>query len=465
MFQPDNMTLTGGSFAVPGKVTAKAPACFDREVIRDFWYGFSCHCSAIAFEETGECVFSIGEAEPLALEGHAYSIHVTPAGVCVAAENEKDLLLGYMTLLDRIEAVDGENDGTAAAIRCCRILESPSIQNRMAHFCVFPETPLWELHKFLRFCAALRYSHVVVEFWGMLKLECMPALAWPHAFSKEEVCPLFREAEALGLEIVPMFNHWGHAPLSRGMHGKHVVLDQEPSLASYFCANGWCWDVRKPKVRVLMRAIRSELMELCGGRYFHIGCDEAFGYRIDTQESMDFVCSYLNEIAEELDAQGRRAIVWGDMFLYRHPHYNPRNVYTANAPSPQSEAYMLSKLSKKLILADWQYDVTETPVETSAVFTNAGFDCMICPWDRTPKNVAACVSTAKAGGLAGLIHTTWHTLSAGTPYVALAAVSCFEEAPALNHYASAETLRKAYFVAGDYEKAGWSKTQIREITY
>ncbi len=466
MFHPQNMILTGGSFVFSGEVTASAPACFDRDAIREFWHGFSCHCSTLRLTQTDALVFRIGEAEALPLEGNACSIHVTETGVCIAAGSEKDLLLGFMLLLDRIQPIDDEAGGTVLAIRCGRILEKPRLATRMIHYCVFPETELWELRKFLRFCAALRYSHVVVEFWGMLRFDCMAALGWPHAFTKEELRPLFREAEALGLEIVPMFNHWGHAAQSRMMHGKHVVLDQEPALASYFCANGWCWDVRKPKVRALMRSIRRELCELCGpSGYFHVGCDEAAGFDLDTQAGMDAICDYLNEIAEDMAAQGRRIIAWGDMFLYRHPHYDPRNTYTANAPTPHAEAYMLQRLDRRIIIADWQYDAKYAPVETSAVFTRAGFDCMICPWDRSVENVRACIGTAVADGLAGMIHTTWHTLSTGTPQAALSAVSCFEQEPPLDHYACAELMRKANFVAGGYRRAGWGKWQISVETF
>ena len=61
------------------------------------------------------------------------------------------------------------------------------------------------------------------------------------------------------------------------MHGKHVVLDQDSSLQSYFSDEGWRWDIKKPKVRKLLRSIREELMELCGDSgYFHIGCDESY---------------------------------------------------------------------------------------------------------------------------------------------------------------------------------------------
>ena len=466
MFYPENMTLTGGSFVFSGAVTAAAPACLDNESIRMFWQGFTRRCSALQVQVTDGFCFRIGEAEALPADPGSCSIHVTETGLCIAAENEKNLLMGFMTLLDRIETVDDENGATVLSIPCCRLFETPGVGLRMVHFCVFPETTLWQLQKFLRFCAALRYSHVVVEFWGMYRFTCMKELGWPQAFTKEQLTPVFAEARELGLELVPMFNHWGHASGSRGIHGKHVVLDQNPALETYFCANGWCWDIRKPKVRALMRQVRRELCEVCGaGSYFHIGCDEADGFDLETEDGMNAVCDYLNEIADDLETQGRRAIAWGDMFLYRHAHYDARNVYTANAPAPRTEEYMLNRLSRRIVIADWQYDANYAPVETAAVFTRAGFDCMLCPWDRSIENTRACLATAKQDKLFGLIHTTWHTLSSRMAWVAAAATGCFEKDTALRHTATAAILRKADFVNGDYEKAGWATEQINVATF
>ena len=426
MFHPENMTLTGGSFVFSGAVTAAASACFANDSIRMFWQGFCRRSSALCVSVTDGLVFRIGNAEALPVEDCACSIHVTETGLCVAAKTEKDLLMGFMTLLDRIETVDGENGQTVLSVPCCRLFETPAVGLRMAHFCVFPETELWQLQKFLRFCAALRYSHVVVEFWGMYRFTCLPELGWPQSFTKAQLPPVFEEARALGLELVPMFNHWGHASGSRGIHGKHTVLDQNPALETYFCADGWCWDIRKPKVRALMREVRRELCALCGpGSYFHVGCDEAAGFDLGTQAGMDAVCDYLNEIADDLETQGRRAIAWGDMFLYQHPHYDKRNTYTANAYTADIEEYMLKKLSRKIVIADWQYDANYAPVETAAVFTRAGFDCMLCPWDRSIENTRACLATAKQDKLFGLIHTTWHTLSSRMAWVAAAATGCF----------------------------------------
>jgi hypothetical protein len=259
-----------------------------------------------------------------------------------------------------------------------------------------------------------------------------------------------------------MFNHWGHASACRVIHGKHVVLDQNLSLQSYFSEDGWCWDICKDKVKALLRQIRNELIELCGeGSYFHIGCDEAYNFEF-TKENMDFICNFINEIADDMNEKDRRIIAWGDMFLYRHPHYDPANNYTCNAPTAEAEEYMLGHLDKRVIIADWQYTCPKAPVETASVFRNAGFDCLLCPWDTGRPHTKAAIDTVKDQALMGFIHTTWHTLSKGMPYVLLAAVGDFDascgNSPTRTYAAS--LLRKAAPVNGDYRKAGWSKSQI-----
>jgi hypothetical protein len=337
----------------------------------------------------------------------------------------------------------------------------------MAHFCIFASTKLYELERFIRFCGALKFTHVILEFWGMLKYDCMKELAWKHAFSKEQIRPIIDIAHDFGVEIIPMFNHWGHASASRCMHGKHVVLNQNPSLQSYFSDTGWCWDYSKAKTRELLKKVREELMELCGqGEFFHIGCDEAYGFDF-SQKSMSDFCEYLNEIARDLKKHGRRAIAWGDMFIAQRNWFESKNRYTCNCKSEAEEKYFLSRLDKSIIIADWQYDSPVYPVQTSAIFKDYGFDVIICPWDRGVNESVASVKTA-IDGLYGVMHTTWHTLSSGYPFLLLITQLCWQN-DVINDCAerctnSANVLRKAYFTNGDFEKSGWSEKEIVERT-
>lgn len=498
IFHPQHHTKTGGCYLVPAQVTASAHPCLNKNILKEFWHNFTFQTSTLhiteQFNEASDFVFSIGTTQPLPLKDCDYSIHIEANGICVYAQTEQNLIRGFMTLLDQIQAVDpadftdssltgasfGLTDSsltednhlsveTIAVLDCAQIWDRPQIPYRMVHFCIFPETELWELQRFIRFCGALKYTHIVLEFWGTLKYDCMQELAWLNAFSKDQIRPFIHEANELGLEVIPLFNHWGHASAGRSMHGKHVVLDQNPTLQTFFTEDGWCWDIRKPKVKHLLRQIREELLELCGnGSYFHIGCDEAYAFTFK-KENMDFICSHINEISEEMTAHNRRILVWGDMFLYRHSHYNPKNNYTCNAPSAQAEQYMLEHLSKNVIFADWQYSAPQAPIETVSIFQKAGFDCILCPWDLGSEQIAAVLSTAHDQSLMGFLHTTWHTLSRGLPYVTLAAI-CGSESAALTAFpevqtSSAALLRKVMPCGGDYHKAGWSHLQIGDCIW
>ena len=466
IFNPQNLIKTESIFTFFGDVKAIAHPSLNKDIIKELWRGFTYQSSDLSISETDELIFSIGSTKPLALDGYDYSINIEQDGICVYAENEKDLMRGFMTLLDRFKAVE-RDESLAIYADCSQIKDKPQIRTRMVHFCIFPETELWEIQRFIRFCAALKYTHVILEFWGMLKYDCLAELSWSHAYTKEQIKPIIKEANDLGIEIVPMFNHWGHASASRVMHGKHVVLDQNPQLQTYFSEDGWCWDISKEKVRDLLRSIRRELCELCGkGEYFHIGCDEAYAFDF-TEENMDNICGFINEISDEMKAEGRRVIIWGDMFLYRYAHYEPKNRYDCNAPSPEVAEALLNRLSRDVIIADWQYEAPVYPIETSAVFANAGFDTLVCPWDRGDAHMRAVISTVKESGLMGVLHTTWHTLRGGFPYVAMAAKGGYEDVTncsrALMRTPTAALLRKVLPCGGDYEKSGWARLQLENV--
>ena len=468
IFDPKYIIKTDGDYVLGDKESAVANKCLSDGVFHTLWRGFTFEKSELVMTEGEELVFRIGDAERLPLDGYAYTVNVEEKGVCVYAENTNALIWGFMALLDRITPVDNGGE-TQLLIGGCQIKDAPTVDRRGVHFCVFPETELWELQRFVRLCGVLRYTHIILEFWGMLKFDCMKELSWERGFTKEQIAPIIREARALGLEVIPMFNHWGHASACRVASGKHVVLDQAPLLQTYFSEDGWCWNIEAPKVRELLRAVRRELIELCGdGEYFHIGCDEAYNFDLTQKKYMDLICDYINEVSAELAAEGRRAIVWGDMFLYRYQSYDPQNRYSCNAALPECEEYMLSRLCKSVIIADWQYNAKVAPVETSAVFTRRDFDCMLCPWDRGIEQMNACVTTVKEQKLFGLIHTTWHTLSKGMPYVTTAAVESFdgELVGSIRSHRpqTASVLRKIYPAGGEYERSGWARAQISDIT-
>ncbi len=153
--------------------------------------------------------------------------------------------------------------------------------------------------------------------------KALPELHWAdNSFTEQEIRSLLQLARDLGMEIIPMYNHWGHAPMSRGRVGKHTLLDQNPRRALLLEPDGWTWCLSNPDTHKLLRDIREELMELSGpGSYFHLGCDEAspFGScpKCRKLDFIGYIPEYIRGIADELERCGRRAIVWGDQYLER----------------------------------------------------------------------------------------------------------------------------------------------------
>ena len=470
-FDVQNLTKLTGRYPVEEKNRAVAHVSLCKPVFAEYWNNFSYGLSEIELIPTDSFTFCIGQVPVLPLDGESYRVSITESGVSLAADSEKSLICGFMTLIDRLlmERVNGES---RLFLDACTYGETAFIARRMAHFCVFPETELWEIRRFVRLCAFLRYTHLVIEFWGTFRYECLDALSWERAFSADDLREIFAQARDLGLELVPMFNHYGHASSGRVMHGKHVVLDRSPQYAYLFDETGWAWNIGLPETIDLQKKMRQELTELCGaGSFFHIGCDEIYGFDY-SERAMEEICTHINAVARNLAESGRKTILWADMFLPRTLKNQTGNTYTAACPSENASSFMLSKLDKNVLLADWQYDACRFPVETSLFLKEKGFSVLLCPWDRGMNRTNACLETAKIHGLDGILHTTWHTLSSGMPYVAKTARGCFlpagskdvrDESQALHFNKTAEILRKVYPCGGDYRKSGWSKKEIEDI--
>lgn len=464
-FQP----VKNEQFIFGADVAAIADRALCNNIFAEFWHGFCANASKINFQPTNEHILIICQAEVLPTPKNGYILQITKTGVSISAVDSQNLIYGFFALLDNITTMETESGKEKFSIPCCTIQDEGAIKTRMIHLCIFPETTLYFAQKFIRTAAFLRYTHIIIEFWGMLQLDCLKALSWKNAFTKDDFRPLLQEAKALGLQPIPMFNHWGHATASRVRHGKHVVLDQAPELAPLFDITGWNWNLENAKTKALHKQIRRELMELFGGEYFHIGCDEAYGSL--TEHDFNVIVDYINEVSAELSSMGVKTIMWGDMLLYDAKSYakETENRYYALAPSEEAQKLLLEKLSRSVLIADWQYDAKKFPIETALFFQNNGFEVFCCPFDFSLDCLSASAKTVKEYNLNGIIHTTWHTLSAGMPMVGQMAALAWEQenAPRSHNYLRAylaSIMRKVCPPQGEYEQAGWSKIQIRDIT-
>ncbi len=454
-------------FIFTQKTIARLHRSLCTPLIGELWSGFCCTRGELVAEPTDEFCFSIGTAPEVELAEARYAIAVSESGVLVRAYDGAGLMQGILALLRRIKPLELE-DEPRFGIPCGTHIDKFDVAVRMAHICVFPETKLDFLQKVLRVCAALHYTHVILEPWGTLPFICMPELAWPGSPDREQWRALIAEARLLGMEPIPMLNHLGHASHSRMMSGKHVVLDQNPAKALYFSEDGWNWAIDNPRVRNLLRQVRAELYDIFGpGEYIHLGCDEAYIYGHNPDLAYNFsnyLCALTREVLEE---EHRRPIIWGDMLLNNELVGTTPGDYSCNCKYPEIAEKIFSELDRRVVIADWHYRRVEAPFATTTYFASLGFDVLSCPWERVD-NIRAAVDTARGQNTLGYMVTTWHTLNtqtglsllyAGAEYARPELAGKKMSMTLLSPSAAALTRKVCSFT--DYTKCGWIAKQIK----
>ena len=54
----------------------------------------------------------------------------------------------------------------------------------------------------------MKLTHVVFEFWGTYKYDCLKSLSWErYSYGFNEIKPLINLARSFGMEVIPMLNH------------------------------------------------------------------------------------------------------------------------------------------------------------------------------------------------------------------------------------------------------------------
>ncbi len=460
------------NYVVNSKTCIHMPKKADNDGVRSILEHYTVGINWEYVYDLNDNTITIGNTAKVDFSGFDYAINIDEEGVYIASETYAGVMRGFVTMLERISCVGFEQYEIDEGC----ITDKPVIDFRCIHFCALPEITYDFLKKCIRTAIISKYTHIIVEFWGMLKMDAFELLGWPFAFTKEEIKPLFEEIRAFGIEIIPFFQHWGHASLSRGgSSGKHVVLDQDIRYAYLYGKGtyGWAWDYKKQEVKDLLRKVRNELIELCGeGKYFHIGCDEAISLKT-CEEAMEVV-NHINGVVAELKKQGRTALMWGDMLLNAsflpgaqvHPTWG-RICYDCNSTAEVANVFLDNLDKDNIIIADWEYDVTEQNWVSSKFFKDKGFRVICCPFSNS-KNMKYSIDTVKENGLMGVMKTTWHTLADNeVTKVVHYGFSAYNGSHDTSYHVhskmtdrTAEILRKVYDGKKEYHDFGWKREQI-----
>lgn len=437
------------------RVTAVADERMCNDTVKKLWNSFCLTDSEFDIKTGKKLTFRLGDtALPVLKDDKEYAICVTEKGAAVVGKDYGGLLRGFVSLLMKIEY-----DNEILKIKAVTEESDYKIKNRMLHICVFPENDLYFIKKLIRLAGLCQYTHIVIEFWGTLQYDCLNELAWPHAFTKLQAKELIRECRELGIEPIPMFNQLGHATASRVCYGKHVVLDQNPRLQHLFTPDGWAWNIESPEVFALLKQIRKELYELFGeGEYVHIGCDEAY-YITRNEKLRKGLPDFLAKLTSEVEAEGRRPMLWMDMLLEEGKF---QHCYTVGKKDEVCQ--LRNSTAKSTVFVDWQYDCKESPIPSLVSLKESGRCCMGAPWfDK--RNYTAHIDTVAQHNMFGVMLTTWHTLKGNMHSILGCAKKCGAKSFVWSEFSglteeTATLLRRVSFEGNTYADCGWSKEQI-----
>ena len=382
----------------------------------ELWKNFTAgKCELVLKEISGLGNFSmISKSEELSDKkketDYEYEIDADKDGIYINYSSDNGLIHAFCTILQLINPYRRKTKDFSIKTFC--IKDKPALSMRGMHLCLFNGLSLLFVKKCVALCAFLKVSHIILESWGAIKFDSMKELSWPDAYEKSEISEIIEFGKALGVEFIPFFNHAGHATQSRHKAGKHVVLDQAPEYEEWFLPGGWTWNVDNEEVIDLHKKVRKELCELFGeGEFFHIGCDEIVDENGiwgngEVGESEGYT-RFLNRTACDIKANlGRKAMMWGDMFLDNKDFPFP---FCAN--TNKTLTYEPDNLTKDMYIVDWQYNITEEKDESIKYFLEFTdpSKLILAPW-RDRNKIIGRINLAKRYNLFGVIGTTWNSV-------------------------------------------------------
>ena len=453
--------------SVTAAVSGLEPAVAER--MKSLWYRFSCDASALELTECGDGYrFVIGNASCELAENDSYAIHADASGVCVVGRNSAGLADGIKTLVQLICPTELAEGKESFYISAANIHDAPAIGFRAIHICVFPGSTLTSIRQAVHLAGFLKLTHVILEFWGTFPYTCLPELHWENkSFTKADLQELVALSNSYGMEVIPMFNHFGHATQSRGCNGRHVTLNRNPRLSRLFEPDGWTWCLSNPDTYKLLAEIRAELTDFCGkGQYIHLGFDEAYSFatcdRCRKRVPHELLAEFLNRLTEDVCRTERRPIIWHDELINRSDF--GEGPIVANGQSHATEK-ALDLLDRRIIIADWQYDYRRDFNPTTSYFMEKGFDTVVCPWDDH-ENIRSLSADAKKLGAYGVLLTTWHHLPNFLNSAAFWANCVWMKdahVPGAPITESACLLRRLYDADGDFSESGWRFCEVEHI--
>lgn len=348
------------------------------------------------------------------LAEEAYNVDINSNRILISARDINGLRHAMKTLRQLSEVERGTKNYVLPFVK---IKDAPALKFRGIHMCIFPETTLVEIEKFIRISAYYKFNYIIIEFWGTYPFEKNKFLSFPDKMmDKKELRRLIDLAWHLGITPIPHFQILGHVTGSLNGSSKHAILPNNPELAELFEPQAWTWCISNPKTMPIIKEAIAEIHEFFGNPPFiHTGCDEAHGlmtcYKCRRLDLHDTMKNHLVEVNSYINSRGARMMMWHDMLVVKgDKKWDGYSTWGDPATDPEKLA---KDLPKNIVICDWEYsekykDMTDFKMHKH--FKDLKYDTLVSPC-ANKTGMRALARKAKEDKIYGYLQTTW-----GFPY-------------------------------------------------
>jgi hypothetical protein len=232
---------------------------------------------------------------------------------------------------------------------------SPRLLGLMADVARVPENVSY-YRRLIDFCRGWKLNALLISLTDdqgcALRFKSHPELiTHRNALTPGEARSLAEYGHRRGVDIIPIIESFGHTRYITGVPQYANLADQPPGEKGHF--DGII--PVAPETLRLMTDLYRETAGIFPSRYFHGGCDEVHWggselsrQALESRSRAQIWADYLNSLDHVARGLGKEFIVWGDYVLHKEPDILPR-------------------LSKDMIVMDWQYyQVDPRPLEQAA---------------------------------------------------------------------------------------------------
>jgi len=244
---------------------------------------------------------------------------------------------------------------------------------------------------------------LVMEWEATYPFENHPLIANKYAYSREEIVDFITYCEALGIDVIPLQQSFGHVEyILRHYRYKELREDQK----DYSQIN----PLKEELAKELFKDLYRDLISTHNSEYIHIGGDETYllGHSKESQKKVAelgkgrLYGDYIKLLCELVVSLGKRPIVWADIAM-KYPD-------------------ALDGLPKETIFIDWNYGWDVNMFGKHSNLLNSGFEIWGAPalrshpdnyfvtqWEKHFNNIKDFIPLAKDFGYNGIIMTSWST--------------------------------------------------------